>query len=254
MMNLKTSKVPAIELGISNLSNSDLELKGTEALRQYNSSLIPPESDISFKNLFGFDCNFFYKVDLITNNKVTKSEYGIGHLISSGDSVILKRELPMYLYSNDRVVPCHNGPHHFITEGNDYLTIYSTTPSSYIELLANSNCVIASSEPFSPSPIPVENNSLLGRLDDNVQSIPFSSLFSHPELIAAILEVITTYSKQLSLRTSKLDAKKISTDSLQLNTNDKLMDKKGTLGFDGKNLKFYDGEVWRVLEWSPNSR
>ncbi len=255
MMNLKTSKSSAIELAVSNHNNNDLELKGLKALSEFNKSISLSlnstiDIDTSFQTIFGHDCSFFYNIEQIgNNNKVIISEYGIGHIESLDNKTILKRHLPIYLNSNNKITQCNNGPYHFKCDSPEYLVAHSVLPSSYLELLANSNCVIASSEPFCPNPVAIDNFSFLGRLNNNVQSIPFSELFSNPELIAAILQVITTYSKQLSLRTSKLDAKRLCTDSLQLNSNDKILDKKGTLGFDGKDLKFYDGEVWRILEW-----
>jgi len=253
MMNLKTSKIVAIELAVSNYYNLDLELCGIRALSKFNKtvslSLDTSDTEHSFENIFGYNCNFFYNVEKIKDDKVICSEYGIASIEKIDDKVFLNRNRPIYLNANNKITQCHNGPHHFQCEDSEYLAAYSVVPSSYIELLANPNCVIGSSAPFCPSPIPIDSNSFLGRIDDNVQSIPFNQLFSHPELISAILEVITTYSKQLSLKTSKLDAKRLCTDSIQLNSNDKILDKKGTLGFDGKDLKFYDGEVWRILEW-----
>ena len=253
MMNLKTSKIAAIELAVSNYYNLDLELCGIRALSKFNKtislSLDTSDTEHSFENIFGYNCNFFYNVEKIKDNKVIYSEYGIASIEKIDDKVFLKRNRPIYLNSNNKITQCHNGPHHFQCEDSEYLAAYSVVPSSYIELLANSNCVIGSSAPFCPSPIPIHSNSFLGRIDDNVQSIPFSELFSHPELITAILEVITTYSKQLSLKTSKLESKRLCTDCLQLNTSDKPLEKKNSLIFDGENLKFYDGEKWKIIQW-----
>lgn len=252
-MNLKTSKIAAIELAISNHNNSDLELAGLKSLSDFNKSIAISLSNNSinnsFETIFGYDCCFFYNIEKIHDNKVLSSEYGIGNIEKINNTIFLKRNRPIYFSYNNKITQCCNGPHHFNCNDSEYLIAHSVVPASYIELLANSNCIIGSSAPFCPSPIPINNNSFLGRLDDNMKSIPFSELFTHPELISAILEVITTYTKQLSLKTSKLDAKRLCSDSLQLNANDKILDKKGTLGFDGKNLKFYDGEVWRILEW-----
>lgn len=254
MMNLKTSKASAIELAASNHNNIDLELKGLKALSEFNKSISLSlnsnlDVDTSFETIFGYDCSFFYNIEQIKNDKVIVSEYGIGHIESIDNKIFLKRHLPIYLNSHNKITQCSNGPYHFKCDSPDYLVAHSVLPSSYLELLANSNCVIASSEPFCPNPISIDNFSFLGRLNDNVQSIPFSELFSNPELITAILEVITTYSKQLSLKTSKLESKRLCTDCLQLNTSDKPLEKKNSLIFDGENLKFYDGEKWKIIQW-----
>jgi hypothetical protein len=236
-MNLKTSNQLAIESFESIINCYDLKLLGSP--HPYSNE------NNSFSNIFGNNVKFFYKAVKIKNNAIVKYEVGLGYL----EDNILKRFNPLYHGLSEGPLPSSNGPQYFVAETGESLVVTSHVPTNFNELLCDPNCVIASVAPHISHPVHIPNNSFLGRLDDNVQSIPFSELFNHPELISAILDVITTYSKQLSLRTSKLDAKRLCTDSLQLNSNDKILDKKGTLGFDGKDLKFYDGEVWRILEW-----
>jgi hypothetical protein len=236
-MNLKTSNQLAIENFESIVNSYDLKLLGSPS---------PYSNDInSFFSIFGDNVKFFYRVAKLKNNSVCKYEVGLGYL----ENNILKRFKPLYHGLSSEPMPSTNGPQYFVAEQGETLIVTSHLPANLNELLCDSNSVVTSIAPHISHPLHIPNQSFLGRLDDNVQSIPFSELFSHPELIAAILQVITTYSKQLSLRTSKLDAKRLCTDSLQLNSNDKILDKKGTLGFDGKDLKFYDGEVWKILEW-----
>jgi hypothetical protein len=236
-MNLKTSNQLAIENFEPIVNSYDLKLLGSPNLYSNENN--------SFASVFGNDVKFFYKAVVVKNNAIVKYEVGLGYL----ENNILKRFNPLYHGLLEGPLPSSNGPQYFFADKDESLVVTSHVPTNFNELLCDPNCVITSVAPHISHPVHIPNHSLLGRLDDNVQSIPFSELFSNPELIAAILQVITTYSKQLSLRTSKLDAKRLCTDSLQLNSNDKILDKKGTLGFDGKDLKFYDGEAWRILEW-----
>lgn len=236
MMNLKTSPQLAIENFDSIANSYDLKLLGCPD--NYQNSVN------SFLSVFGENVKFFYKAIKLNKGSITKYEVGLAIL----ENGYLKRIRPLYHGIGTDVSVSFNGPHYFVAQENETLVITSHFPSNHNELLCDDNSIITSIAPHVPHPVHIPNNSFLGRLDDNVQSIPFSELFSHPELIASILEVITTYSKQLSLRTSKLDAKRLCTDSLQLNINTNPIDKKGSLSFDGKDLKFFDGDVWKILE------
>jgi hypothetical protein len=236
-MNLKTSPQLAIEKFDSIVNSYDLKLLGCPDNYQYSKN--------SFSSVFGENVKFFYKAILLKKDSILKYEIGLAVL----ENGILKRIRPLYHGINTDVSISYNGPQYFVAQNDESLIVTSHFPSNHNELLCEDNSVITSIAPHISHPVHLPNHSFLGRLDDNVQSIPFSELFNHPELIAAILEVITTYSKQLSLRTSKLDAKRLCTDSLQLNANSNPIDKKGSLSFDGKNLKFFDGTVWKILEW-----
>jgi hypothetical protein len=110
-------------------------------------------------------------------------------------------------------------------------------------LLCDANSVITSVAPQVSHPVALSENSFLGRLDDNVQSIPFSSIFNSKELIDLITQTIISYISTL------LSTKSVSTDNLQFNVAKKPPKTKGTLSFDGENLKYYDGKKYRVLQW-----
>ena len=236
-MNLKTSNQLAIENFEPIVNSYDLKLLGSPS---------PYSNDTnSFYSIFGDSAKFFYRVAKLKNSIVSKYEVGLGYL----EDNILKRSKPLYHGLSGEPLPSTNGPQYFIADKDETLIVTSHIPANLNELLCDANSVVTSIAPHISHPLHIPNQSFLGRLDDNVQSIPFSDLFSHPELIAAILQVITTYSKQLSLRTSKLDAKRVCTDCLQLNTSDKPLDKKNSLIFDGENLKFYDGEKWMIIQW-----
>ncbi len=237
-MNLKTSQTLAIE-NFKQLPNSyDIELLGSPS--PYSNSIS------SFIAVFGKNVKFFYKASTNKNNLIVNYEIGLAYL----EGNILKRFKPLYHgTSGADIFASNNGPQFFTANEDEYLVVTSHNPTHFNELLCDANSVITSVAPHVSHPVSLAENSFLGRLDDNVQSIPFSALFDSKELINLILQTIVTYANQLSLNASKLDAKRISTESLQLNITDKPLAKKGALSFDGENLKYYDGEKYRVLQW-----
>jgi len=236
-MNLQTSTVPAVENCESIPNSYDIRLLGPY-------SMYGPDN--TFSQVFSKDSKFYYRLEQINGKTLVQYEVGIGYL----EGNILKRFRPLYHGTeSDPAYPSSNGPQFFAVNKGDELILSSYIPKMFNEALCDPHTIVTSIAPFVPHPVALSENSFLGRLDDNVQSIPFSSIFNSQELINLILQTIVTYANQLSLNTSKLDAKRISTDSLQLNTTDKPLAKKGTMSFDGENIKYYDGEKYRVLQW-----
>jgi hypothetical protein len=236
-MNLQTSIVPAVENCESIPNSYDIKLLGPHS---------PYGPDNSFSKVFNKDSKFYYRIEQSNKNALVQYEVGIGYL----EDNILKRFRPLYHGTpTDPAYPSSNGPQFFAVNTDDQLIVSSYIPQMFNEALCDPHTIVTSIAPFVPHPVALSENSFLGRLDDNVQSIPFSALFDSKELVNLILNTIVTYANQLSLNASKLDAKRISTESLQLNITNKPLAKKGALSFDGENLKYYDGEKYRVLQW-----
>ena len=251
-MNLKTSPITAIESAKPALDN-DLELLGIDKLALVNHSLHCAIKngnvccDHTFSNIFGLDVSFFYVIELVKNNKVIQYERGIGHLLFINDHYILKRKLPIVAGSDaSNIAICYNGGVPFSPKDDEHLIVYSTLPLSYAECLAQPNSIISSIAPFCPCPIAINNNCLVGRLDDdNLSSIPISQ----PSFINKIIDGICDFSKQISLKTSKLDAKRLATQVLQFSPVNNPSAKEGSVIYDknDKKLKFYNGKEWKSL-------
>jgi hypothetical protein len=230
-MNLQTSTVPAVE-NCESLSNSyDIKLLGPHS---------PYGPDNTFSQVFSSDSKFYYRIDQLYKNSIVKYEVGIGYL----EGNILKRFRPLYHgLKADQPAPSANGPQYFVPNEGEQLVASSYLPRAFHEALCDAHTVVASVAPFVPHPVSLAENSFLGRLNDNVESIPFSSLFTSKELIDLITRTIISYISTL------LTTKSVCTDNLQLNVVKKPPKTKGTLSFDGENLKYYDGKKYRVLQW-----
>jgi hypothetical protein len=240
-MNLKNHNRVVFEAASQKAKSSDIELLG------------PPENQPSLVSTFGYDCQFFYFATKTTlDNQLLIQEYGIGYLYSEDNKVFLKRNLPLFYSTPSLPSParCDNGPIDVMVDNsNSKLTVLCTSPLSYLENYYTDHCVLASSHPFTPQPVVVETNSLLGRLENNVDSLSFKKLCENKEFISEVMLLISKYSKQLSLKTSKLDIKKLSSNILNLNKSSKHNAKTGDIIYDeaDSNIKYYDGSNWRTL-------
>lgn len=249
-MNLKTVTQTAIETGCID-QDDNLYLCGVEGLQQVNEflSLAVKNNNINqnntFKNVFGFDCKFFYIIEQMQNGEVIRYERGLGNLYENNDKIFLKRN-PMVAGKNSREL-CFDKTicTKFQCDNCSQLVVCSSYPPSYIECLVDKNSIITSIESFIPHSFVVEENSLVGRLDGDVKSISLKD----KSFIDLVSDALCKYTKQLSLKTSKLDAKKISAPILQINPSAPPPAKEGCIYYDEseKALKFYDGTKWRTL-------
>lgn len=256
-MNLKTSISTAIELG-KHCSDNTIELLGIEPLKQVNKPLYYAvcNGDINcnntFKSTFGPDVLFFYSIEQTKDNIVTKFERGIGYYFEKDNIQYIKRHIPIAMGNNSQdSTICTGSCAHFDCSDCEHLVVYSTVPTSYAECLIHANSIITSVSPFRPHSFVLENNSVVGRLDGNVQSLSLEN----KGFIESLISSISKFTKQIVLKASKLDIKKLACYTLHLNKTSKSSSKAGDIIYDeaDDNLKYYDGTNWRILSWIKDS-
>jgi len=155
---------------------------------------------------------FFYEVTQYKTAKRSPTntdlvERGIGSISKQGRVFTLDRTLPL---------SCHTGLTNSKIEFDDDKKLFISTyiPEDYRELFALKNTIIATEVGGCPSPVELQNNTLLGRLNDTIQSI------DQQELWSIILE----------------NTRKPIQGMIRYNKKDKC--------FEG-----YDGKKWRALMW-----
>lgn len=255
-MKLKTSQVQAIERALPLKDSKDLELLGTEALcispdykRLIDSNRIS-SSQNSFLSIFGLDTKFFYSVTFSCEQHGF-TERGLGYIYENEGKFFLKRFRPFYLIENNSVAPV-NTPRPITCSAlhDDYVVASSYAPSTFTEVLTEPHSIITNEQNHLPTSVVLQQNSLLGRHTDGVESIPIDTLVN--EEMAR--KSVTEYSKNLSLKSSKVDVKRLSTQDLQLNPRSSAPERKGVLYYDDNDdcLKYYDGTAWRLLVWKQD--
>lgn len=255
-MNLKITTKTASELAVQLPKSSSLKLHGIEQLNQINPDLavLFDESNL-FINVFGLDTKLFYVAEKVSpDNKFVLRERGIGYVSLTDDGYLFNRLVPISVQYSDGSISASNGRAVDLYSVIDEKVIISSTyPVNHTEVLHDSHCIVTSREPFLPSPVVIQENSLLGRFKEDIVSIAFSDFSSVEELQNALIGSISKYSKQINLSCSKLslDNKNapISSSLFQLNPTSSPPAKRGNIMYDenDNNIKYYDGSSWRTL-------
>lgn len=173
-----------------------------------------PEPDLSDIPL---ERNFFYQIKQTKNERTySYEEFGVGKFNAQLNSIFFRREY-VFIYDDgiSKGRPHLGNPPELPEEDDDSkFIILNSTPSNIRELLVSENSVICSTDKFTATPVELQDNTLLGRLDNIIQSIDQDELWS------------------MLLKDSKSPVK----GSIRFNENDDC--------FEG-----YNGERWRVLMW-----
>lgn len=252
---IKITTKSTTELGQSNNNNFDIELLGSSPLYSVNNLFKQAVDgnqinldDCLFSNFYDGDDKFLYLVQLSDNDgNISLSEVGMGHL--SADLKFLKRINPFYVIRGGRHIPSLNGPVEFLEKSsNSHLIVRNYYPSNLAELFVQDYSIIASNDQeFLPIPVQIEPHSLLGRDDSEIKSISLDSI------LESTRESIQSYTKQLILKSSQINVRKVKTKQLLLEPHDKPDEKTGTLYYNKTDdlLTFFNGKEWRVLVSQP---
>jgi hypothetical protein len=256
---LKISKITAIEAVANCHEGQDLELIGTSSLKNCGETLKHAvqsghlNDDFCFSKIFGYNTNFFYVIEQIQNNAVCWYERGIAYVYDKDGRTFLRRIRSFVTGKNSyECSPNVTGdpyPFKCCSYGNNVL-IYSSIPPTYLESLAPANCVLTSSDSCLPQPVVLNENSFLSRFDGNIEAVSFSD----ERLVDKITALISKFTKQLKLKTTKLTAKKAEFETLELTPSVNPQAKAGTLRYDkdSKSLMFFDGQSWRKVSLEPS--
>lgn len=239
-----------------NTNSADYQLAGFSDLGKYSTIF---EASIkggdlnetsTFKNVFGLNVNFCYVIQSVClkTNQPILYERGVGYIYESDGLVFLKRVLPLFKgKSQGECVVNYSGlPLDFNCSNEDcYSYLTSTLPVSYFESLVVPNSVLCSSSPLVPQPVQLQNNSFLSRLDGDIESVDFED----DRLVDKIAKLISRFTKQLKLKTSKLSLKRVEPEVVDMVPTSNVKAKRGSLYYDESDdaLKLYDGEKWKTI-------
>lgn len=250
MNHLKMSQKVAMEALGNCSNNTDLELLGSCALK--NCSTLFKDVDLcennSIKNVFGYNVNFYYVIETVSNNTVSFFERGIAYAYELNEKTYLKRVYPFVHGKNfQEFMPVHDKvPFPFkCCDNNCYTIIYSSIPQSYLECFVVDNAVLTSSEQFIPNPVRLNNDSILGRLNGSIESLSLDD----NRLVDKITNLVSKFTKQLKLKTSKLSSKRVESEVVDLIPNTDPKAKKGSIYYDSIDnvVKVFNGSEWKTL-------
>ena len=233
-------------------------------LNGFDIQLLDQHEEASLVNRIGIAQNFFYDIQQhdtknYSEHRVILSERGIGEIYKEGDNYFLKRERPITFYDGTYTSPSRPSVFCFFNPAHPTGTVESYIPENYSHTLFSPYSVLCSIEAHTPSPVELEENTLLGRKDGRIQSIDkdeLRSILTDNHVIAAMSEATTP----LNVKTPTLNLRRknslVSTHVLHVKPVYGDSDKppkpqRGSLIFNDTHGYFegYDGNEWRPLLW-----
>lgn len=201
----------------------------------------------TFLKVFGTNCYFLYVVEEYNNEELCGYERGVGYIYQKNNKTFLKRQYAL-LHKNKNQNP--KNPENFKPKAfscQNHTIAYSCIPPTYIECLGEPNCILTSKDPFVPELVHLEKNSFLMRFDDYIENVNLDD----KRLIPHIIKLISNFTKQLKLSTSKLTTKRTETELLDLKPTSNPKPKVGSMYYDKDNdqVKVYTSDGWRTLSY-----
>jgi len=250
----------AIAVSPGSFKDGKLELLHIEFLKEAGSRFHAyfPEEE-SLRKTFDQEVYFFYTIENFdgedqTTRKLLQAERGLARVKKTRGKYYLLRET--LLSSHDSSASLQRTEEGFLEfPEEDHLVVNSYIPQSYAESLCYGNSVICSSEPFTPYPVEIQENSVVGRLDGDVESINSKEL----ALILTtdfVVDSLETNSRPLLLGSDHIEAINPQTKLVSSHLVIKPRDGKprnrqaGTIVFNSKtnSLEFFNGSSWTKIK------
>ena len=160
--------------------------------------------------------NFFYQIKQAKNERLyAYSESGLGEFYKKSNKIFFKREYVFWVEKDNTAYKPIDGVPPTLNDLKDHkFILLKYLPENYKNILVSKNSVLCSTEPFTPTPVELQDNTLLGKLDNIIQSIDQNELWS-----------------------------------ILLQNNRKPVE--GSIRYNKKQKCFqgYDGKEWRTLMW-----
>lgn len=213
------------------------------------------------QDIFFPEENFFYKIQCFDSSgpgrKLICSERGVGEINKRYRKFYLKRELTTHYEDPDGERKSRGYLVDFPKDA--FIICFSYIPEKFIDLLIYPNSVICSINGRSPTPVELEERTLLGRLDDRIQSIDATELRT---ILTDenIIDAVETTNKSLSIQSKVVDLvsdnARVSAPIVQArpvynNSKRPARAQRGSIIYNDQTNCFegYDGTAWRQLKW-----
>lgn len=178
---IQTTKHNLFQAGKTIPESLDIELCSCDSLKGCGIDHLEQVASQNNKTICDIFKNkqFFYSVSKYKDKRVVSFEVGVGKIVSKNKKTILKRAQAFYCSRDGETIYHDNSIlMDFTCFDDEFLTVSQYIPRSYLELLYEPNALIASKDSFSPMSVNIEKDSVVGRLNDSIISIPISSLLT----------------------------------------------------------------------------
>lgn len=221
---LKTTQAQVLESCLIDPDTSDLVLEGYEKANEqflrYNSQNLNLDDNNTFHTYFDNNCCFYYQLMHLDGSKTSFIEVGVGELAKKEDRWVIDRKYCMYNQTaNDEITPQPAFYRGVLNGEYEYYQVTHYPISNALQLFLNENSVPYSG-PNGPTSLVLEQDTVLGRRDKDIEAINIKDLLKQPNKAVVV--------------PTKAVPKKPAKGAL-------IIDSK-----DGK-LKLYNGKDWKVL-------
>lgn len=185
-MRLKTTNRIVLEQAIQH-SDHSIELIGCKNLCECDQILenLVKENKIcdkknTFIKAFGLNSKFYYTISHRKDFSYYSHEVGLGYLEKVEDKIYLKRIHTVLVVENNQIINTYGCGHTFNCHCHEdgMLLISNYNPKDLLQLLVDKHCIISSIDECVASPVYIDKNSLIGRIENNIQSISIPSLLN----------------------------------------------------------------------------
>tara|TARA_Y100001938_G_scaffold147847_1_gene230022 strand:+ start:932 stop:1714 length:783 start_codon:yes stop_codon:yes gene_type:complete len=237
-----------------------LELLDIEFLKEAGSRFagyIPEEESI--RKTFPDDVHFFYTIENFDGKgqetrTLVQAERGLGRVVKQRKRFFLERVTLIESHDQTSDTPVDEDGF-FVFPEDEYLVVNSFIPLHYAQTLIFENSVICSSESFTPYPVQIQENSVLGRTDGDVESISSEELALILTTDFAV-DSLQSNSRPLLLGSDHVEVTNPKTKLVSSHLVVKPRDGRprnrqaGTIVFNSKKncLEFFDGVEWKKIE------
>lgn len=158
-------------------NSDDIKLLPSGTFAQYNNEYtgltnLPSGFSILLQDLIPSAQNFFYLIEscdtLNFKRNVLTSERGVGQIFFASGSYYLKRDFVNSFNDGTGEIRKRSSPFNF---SNQNIIITTYIPEAYSDMLIYPYSVLCSIEAGNPASVQLEEKSVLGRLNDTIQSI-----------------------------------------------------------------------------------
>lgn len=204
--------------------------------------------DALFSEHYDSGDHLLYQASLVYKGHDHLQEVGLGIFKRKGNKCYIQRENALYyidesknIIPSDRLLNFPCDPHN-----DEQLILSCYTPKTIQEVLYLPNTIVTCETPHLPTSVELDKNSLLGRLNDNIESIDIASIFTPNN----VLKVVTQCTRMLKFMCSMIDVKKLRTPHIEFKPVKSPKAKEGSCYYDkdDKALKYYNGTEWVTLQ------
>lgn len=229
----------------------DIKLLGVSPKNLKLANCIYPElpEQVSLEKTVPQNTIFFYKVEdfddqTYEKRKLIAMELGLGEIIQKGKRFFLQRLKSKKFYSHEdgNLSGPDDTPHNF--PPSSHLIVTSYAPKTLEELFSLEDTVICSLGAGRPELVPLEDGSVLGKINGDIRSTTVQELF-----LANDLPLSTNSDKfELAGKNSLFIANSV---TLKSSRSRPPAPQAGTIVYNSRKKAFegFDGEKWKTLKW-----